>query len=96
MYYQTKIKITNHDGDISSWTISFDVQDGILADKTAIWVASETTFSGNTVTMKCQGWNANILDGGELNIEFQLLFASKEPLNITNLKINGKKATLEM
>lgn len=94
-FYQAKIVIINNDGDLSSWTVSFDVQDGIVPEKINAWVASSTTVSGNNITMVCQSWNGNVVNGGELALEFQLAFSNSEPLNITNVKINGKKATLK-
>lgn len=94
--YQVKISITNHDGDLSSWRMSFDVQDGIIPSKINSWATSSTKVSGNTITMICQPWNANVVDGGKIEIEFQLPFLNMNPMSIKNLKFNDKLIDLSI
>ncbi len=90
-WYQLKIKINNNDGAKTAWTISFNTQSG-LVDKN-IWCASESTITTDSVSMTSFSWNGTIADGGSRELEFQLGFASMEPLSITNLVFCSKKAT---
>lgn len=93
-WYQLEFTINNNDADISEWTLNFDVQDGILPERTNAWSASSTSVSGNTVTMVCQSWNGYVVSGGSVTLGFQLAFSNALPMSISNVKLNGKSISL--
>lgn len=89
-FYQVKIDIENHDGDMDEWELSFEVPDGIMSEKINSWGASSTTVEGNRVYMKCQSWNGAISDGNILNLEFQLAFDREVDFYVKNIVFNNK------
>lgn len=90
MTYQVEIPITNLDGDISLWEVSFDVPLGCVASTENIWQASEVTISGNTVTLKGKDWNGFVANGSELSLNLILPFKTEVDFNISNVVLNGK------
>lgn len=93
-FYQVKIDIENHDGNISEWELSFEVPEGIIEEKINAWIASSTRVEGNRVYMKCQSWNAVVPDGGILKLEFQLPFSQKVDFHVKDVVFNNKLITL--
>lgn len=89
-YYKILIYITNHGKTVENWEINFDVQPGIVLQNCNVWSASSTKANENTVTMKCQSWNAKIEEGKTLIVDFILAFDNAQELSIDNLKFNGK------
>lgn len=89
-YYKIIIDITNHGQTVDNWEINFDVQPGIVLQNCNVWSASSTEANENTVTMKCQSWNAKIEEGKTLTIDFILAFDNAQELSIDNFKFNGK------
>lgn len=89
-YYKILINITNHEKTIENWEIQFDVQPGIVLQNCNVWSASSIEVDGNTVTMKCQSWNAHIKEGQTLVVDFILAFDNTQELSIDNFKFNGK------
>jgi len=91
--YQIELPVTNLDGDIVSWEISFDVPDG-YSSTSDIWQAQSITYSDNTVTIKSYEWNGKLDDGATMIFNFILHFESEVDFKITNLSLNGKYANL--
>ena len=89
-YYKTIIYITNHGETQDNWEINFDVQPGIIIQNCNVWSASSVEANENTITMKCQSWNAQIREGNTLMVDFILAFDNAQDLNIDNLKFNGE------
>lgn len=88
--YQIEMPITNLDGDIDLWEVSFEVPLGCTATPGILWQASEVTVSGNIVTMKGHGWNGYLANGAELPLNLILPFETEVDFYITNIMLNGK------
>ena len=86
--YQPIITITNNDGELSGWTVSFEVQEGVVPDSVTTWT-NTASVSGNTVTIGSLQ-NETIRDGDQIVLNFQIQFTNKTPLKIVNLRLNGK------
>lgn len=92
-FYQISMPITNLDGDVQKWEISFDVPDGCVATTSNIWQASEVTITGNTIKLVAQNWNGFVQDGSKLTLDLTLPFKTQVDFNISNVIFNGKVIT---
>ena len=89
--YQVEIPITNLDGDIQLWEVSFDVPDGCIVTESEIWQASKVTVTGNTVNLVGRDWNGFVQNGAQLGLNLILPFSAPvENFNISNVILNGK------
>ena len=91
MTYQIEMPITNLDGDIDLWEVSFDVPDNCIVSISNIWQASEVTISGNTITLVGQGWNGYLSNGSVLPLNLIIPFSTTDVnFDVTNVMLNGK------
>lgn len=89
--YQPIITITNKDGELSGWTVSFEVEDGVVPDSVTTWT-NTASVSGNTVTIGSL-YDETIKDNDTIVLNFQIQFTNKIPFVIKNLRLNGKLVT---
>lgn len=91
--YQIEIDYLNLDGEINGWELKFDLPDGFLVTSN-IWQSSSVSLSGNTVTLKDNGWNAGIPNNEITKFNFILDFDRADiDFYFKNLIVNGKLAT---
>ncbi|MBO5478402.1 MAG: hypothetical protein J6A04_01590 [Clostridia bacterium] len=87
--YSVEIPITNLDGDINYWEISFDVSvEPISISNT--WQASNVITSKNRTTYICQTWNADIPNNSTFTLSVHITIPTNVDLNITSVILNGK------
>ena len=87
--YAVSIPINYQGDDISSWTISFNVPDGLIVDSSVFYQCESLSLSGNTLTLHPYGWAANVSNGSTISLSGQLTFETEVDFSITNLSING-------
>ena len=94
MNYQIDIDITNYDGDLSSWTISFDVPYQVKEGTVRSWSGNAQQVD-NTITITPYTHLLNFQNGTTKSISVQLGVISTEQLEIENFKFAGKLISLK-
>lgn len=87
--YTIDLNIVNNDGDVTEWTVEFDVLNTLPIDMNC-WASSESTIEGHTIKMKSHSWNGSVPNGSTLSIGFNFTVETIETIEIGNLKFNGK------